>query len=213
MTKVICTTLNRIRAQHPCANGWSRLLAGLGKTKADDEPLPYARVVEINGFDDAIWAFRAEPHYNKEWWLFAVWCARQVEHLIKDGRICNALNVAERYANGQATNEELAAAWAASNAASYAARSAALAASYAERDAAWAASNAARSAAWATSYAEEDAAWAASNAASYAASYAARSAAWAAGYAERDAEEDAAWAASNAARDAQIKKFLEIVGE
>ncbi len=56
---MIYTTLNRIRAYLPCEDGWRKLLAGLGKTDADDEPLPYARIVEINGIGDALWACRA----------------------------------------------------------------------------------------------------------------------------------------------------------
>ena len=68
--------------------------------------------------------------------LFACWCARQVWDLLPDERSRNAVEVAERYANGEATNEELSAA-----------RDAA-------RDAAWAAArdaarDAARAAAWA----------------------------------------------------------------
>jgi len=115
--KPITTTLNRIRAHNPCESGWRKLLAGLGKTNADDEPLPYARIVEINGFDDALWACRAEPQYSREWRLFAVWCARQVEHLMADQRSRDALDVAERYANSAATADELDAARAAVDAA------------------------------------------------------------------------------------------------
>ncbi|MCC3246734.1 hypothetical protein LG047_15645 [Methylocystis sp. WRRC1] len=107
---MICTTLNRIREHRPCQDQWPVLLAGLGKTAADDEPLPYARIVEICGVDDALWACRAEPQYAKEWRLYAVWCARQVEHLMTDERSRAALDVAERHAIGEATDEELAAA-------------------------------------------------------------------------------------------------------
>lgn len=110
---MITTTLNHIRQQNPCADGWEKLLKHLGKTKPDDEPLPYATIVESNGIEDAIWCCRAEPQYDKEWRLFAVWCARQVQHLMKDGRSINAINVAERYANGQETDQKLKAAWAA----------------------------------------------------------------------------------------------------
>jgi len=117
----ITTTLNRIRAQGPCSDGWNKLLAGLGKKKADDDVLSYARIVEINGIDDALWACRAEPQHAKEWRLFAIWCARQVEHLMDDPRSVAAINVAERFAYGAATQGELdeardaarAAAWAA----------------------------------------------------------------------------------------------------
>lgn len=106
----ITTTLNRIRDHGPCAEGWEKLLKGLGKTAADDEPLPFARIVEINGTDDALWCCRAEPQHAKEWRLFAVWCARQVQHLMTDTRSIAAIDVAERYAHGNATDDELAAA-------------------------------------------------------------------------------------------------------
>ncbi len=44
---------------------------------------------------------------DKELRLFAVWCARQVQHLMTDERSIAALDVAERYANGNATDKEL----------------------------------------------------------------------------------------------------------
>lgn len=75
---------------------------------------------------------------------FAVWCARQVQHLMTDPRSVAALDVAERHARGEATDEELAraarAAWAASaDSATWAASDASDA--WAAR-AAWAASDA-----------------------------------------------------------------------
>jgi hypothetical protein len=183
----ITTTLNRIRAHRPCEDGWSKLLVGLGKTEADDEPLPYARIVEINGLEDALWACRAEPQHAKEWRLFAVWCARQVEHLMTDQRSRDAIVVAERYANGEASDKELAAARAA-------ARAAEAAAWHAAEAAAWAARAAARAAAWDARDAAEAAA---------------RVAAWAAAEAAEDAARDAARAAAEAA---QREKFLDVVG-
>jgi len=146
-----CTTLNRIRENRPCKKGWAQLLLHLGKTKADDEPLPYSVIVESNGLEGALWCCRAEPEHKK-WRLFAVWCARQVEHLMTDQRSKDALDVAERYAYGNATDEEL-----------NAAKAAAWAAAGAEAgDAAWAA---AWDAAWAAAVAAAgDAAWAAQKA-------------------------------------------------
>ena len=58
---------------------------------------------------------------DKELRLFAVWCARQVQHLMSDTRSVAALDVAERHANGNATHAELAAARAAAQAAALAA--------------------------------------------------------------------------------------------
>jgi len=149
---MITTTLNRIRTHGPCSDGWEKLLKGLGKTAADDEPLPYARIVEINGLDDALWCCRAEPQHAREWRLFAVWCGRQVQHLMTDERSIAALDVAERHAHGQATDKELAAARDAWDA-------------WTARDAAWAAWAAAGDArdAWAARAAAGDA-WAAQKA-------------------------------------------------
>ena len=176
---MITTTLNRIRTYSPCTNGWIKLLNHLGKTQADDAPLAFATILESNGLDDALWCCRVEPSIN--WRKLAVAFTSEVRHLMTDPRSLDALDVAGRYAEGLATDEELATA---RNAAMAAARSPA-------RGPAWAA-------AWAATW---DTAWdAARDAASAAASDAARDAASAAA---RDAARNAARAAArNAARDA-----------
>jgi hypothetical protein len=153
------TTLNKIRAHEPCTNGWKKLLTNLRKTKADDEPLALTTIFESNGLDDALWCLRAVDGHEREIRLFAVECARRVQHLMTDQRSLNALDVAERFANGLATQAELAAAWdAARAAAGAAARDAAWAAA---RAAAWDAARAAAWAAWDASAAARDTAWAA----------------------------------------------------
>lgn len=53
--------------------------------------------------------------------LFVCWCLRQVCHLLTDERSRNAVEVAERFAEGKATSDELAAAWKAARAAEWAA--------------------------------------------------------------------------------------------
>ena len=92
------TTLNEIRKHSPCADGWQKLLTSPGKTKADDEPLSIATIIDSNGLDDALWCLRAVERHDKEIRLFAVWCARQVQHLLKDQRSLDALDIVERYA-------------------------------------------------------------------------------------------------------------------
>ena len=161
------TTLNKIRAFQPCEEGWKKLLKHLNKTKADDEQLSIITILDSNGLSDALWCLRAVEGYDKEIRLFAVWCARRVQHLMSDPRSIAAIDVAERYAFGQATDDDLRKAWAAARAAWDAARAAAWASAW---DAAWAA-------AWA--------AGAAAGAARDAAVAAARAAAWPA----RDAQE------------------------
>ena len=108
----------------------------LGKTRADDEPLSLLTILESNGISDAIWALRAIDDYP-EIRLFAVRCVRQIQHFLTDIRSLDALDIAELYAVGGATDEDLAAARAAAWAAAWAAAGAA--AWYAAGDAAWAA--------------------------------------------------------------------------
>lgn len=132
------TTLNKIRSHHPCSDGWEKLLRHLGKTQADDDPLPLETILDSNGLLDAFWCLRAVEGHDREIRLYAVWCARQVQHLMTDPRSLAALDVSERYARGQASAEELEAARAMAAAASWEAE-----ASWAAR-AARAASEAAR---------------------------------------------------------------------
>jgi len=83
------------------------LLDGLGKTSADDEPLSFATIIKINGLHDAHVRCRAEPQYDREWRLLMVAYARRVQHLNTNPIVKNAIDVAERYANGEATDGEL----------------------------------------------------------------------------------------------------------
>ena len=117
---------------------------------------------------------------HKELILFAVFCARQNEHLLTDQRSKDAITIAEKFANGEATQEESARAARAAACAASAAACAARAASDASA-AAWAARAAASAAASAAAWAASAAAWAASAASdARAAASDARAAAWAA---------------------------------
>jgi hypothetical protein len=158
--------------------------------------------------DWLLWILEAidAPKDEKNLRLFAVWCARNTPltdgrktgDLLTDPRSLNALDVAERFAHGQATELELAAAENAAWAAAWAA--AENTAWAAARDAAWAA---ARNAAWA---AARNAARAAARDAARAA---ARDAAWdAAGNAAWDTAWDAAQDAARAAQSSQLKKMI-----
>ena len=191
-------TLKDLRQASACYSGYNKLvrsIQGVPFTEEDEEresyihhahkePIPLLFVLESNGLDDALWALRCVPKIDRDARLFAIWCAREVQHLMADPRSLDALDVAERFADGRASIDEL-------GAAGDAARDAARAAAWAAGDAAW-------HAAW-------HAAWAAAQAAAWDAAW---DAAWAAG----DAAGDAAWhaagdAARDAARDAQAEMF------
>ena len=204
------TTLARIRAHSPCQEGWETLLKGLGKSRADDKPLAYSRILEINGLDDALWCARAEPQYP--WRELAIIYAEGVRHLMTDQRLLDCLEVVRRHCQGLATDQELAAARAAASAATIAAaRAAASAATIAAASAATIA--AAGDAAWASAGA---AAWASAGAASWAGALAG-AASWAGALAGADswaraAAGDAARAAARVtALSKQAEQFLKFV--
>lgn len=187
------TTLKAIRRHGLDTDSWARLLSYLGKTQADDEPLRIIEILDSNGLSDALWCLRAVEGCEREIRLYAVWCARQAQHLMQDPRSVAAPDVAERHATGQATDEELAQAHEAAEAAKAEAWDAAWdAASAAEAvaawDPAWAAAAAAADAAWATARAAADAAW-------------------------ETAAEAALVAAWEKARDAQARKLREVCAE
>jgi hypothetical protein len=208
---MIKITLNQIRAHDPCADGWAKVLKAQGGKKADlDSPFPVSSILDSNGLDDMLWVLQCLPRHDNLWRLFAVWCARQVQHLMTDPRSTEALDVAERHAKGLATDQELGAAADAAWAAVGAARDA-----WAAVWGAWDA-RAAMKAAW-DAMAEWDAARAAWDAAWNAAgdARAAWNAARCAGYAAGStagSDVDAAWDAARAAmREKQAAKLRQIL--
>jgi hypothetical protein len=140
------------------------------------------------------------PHDEKAMRLFACWCVRntpledgrKVWDLLTDDRSRNAVAVAERFANSEATGSELHAAWAAARAAAGVAGDAAGAGAWAAARAAWAAAGDA----WVAGAAAGDAARAAAAVAGVA------------GDAAGAAAGVAAWAA---ARDAQVRELRRLV--
>ena len=169
-------TLACLRKAGACTSGYNMVVRALqGMALSDDDmeretyirfahkdPISIRAILDSNGIDDALWALRCIENADKDRdvRLFAVWCARQVEPLMDDQRSRDALDVAERHANGDASDDDLAAAWAAALGAAWdaalddargAARGAAFAAA---RGAAWdAARGAARGAAFAAEWA------------------------------------------------------------
>ena len=140
------TTLRKIRAADPCGVrlkngqrvGYLKLRHHLGY--GDDTPIDIATILDSNGLDYALWCLRAVDGHAREKLLYAYWCARQVPSMMDDPSSVTAFDVAERNANGAASNDELAAARAAGAEAAWAALAARAAlAALAATDDSWAA--------------------------------------------------------------------------
>ena len=148
-------TLKDLRQAKACIAGYNKVVCSLqGQPFTDKhrdmksyirfaykEPISLSFILENNGLNDALWALHCIKDAYRDISLFSVWCARQVQHLMRDSRSTNALDVVERFANGKATKEELEAASAAARAAAWAAWNASAAA--------WVAACAANVAEWA----------------------------------------------------------------
>lgn len=148
---MIHTTFRKLHEAGACTGRYRFLAKALGGVKqyGKNTPITLLQILDINGLDDALWALRACDDAEKFSRLLACDYAEHVLHILEakypdDYRPRKAIEVARRYARGEATEEELAAA-----------RAAAWDAAWDAADAAWAAAwAAARAAAW-------DAAWAA----------------------------------------------------
>ena len=104
MNHITHTTLAALAEHNPYQWDHDRLLAGLGKTEADDEPLALVKVLEVSGLLDALWCI------NQLWpeklrLRLACRFARQVEKWMPEASR-DALAVFERYAEGAASEEE-----------------------------------------------------------------------------------------------------------
>ncbi len=139
---MLTTTLLEIEAKDPCASGWKKLLQGLNKEKADDEPLTIKTILGINGIEDAVWALCVFDY--KDYCLFNADVAESVLHIFEkrhpnNDRPRKAIAAARDYHAGRITQEELSTAAYVASAADVAAADAAADADvavYAVRDAA-----------------------------------------------------------------------------
>ena len=138
---MLTTTFKLLRKNDACRHRYAVLRKAL-KGRRDNEPIGIVEVLDHNGLDDALWALRAVPpgqraDRDRLARLFACQCVRQVWNLLDDSSRAT-VEVAERYAFGEATLDDMAAANAAADAnAAYAYADAASAAdAYAADDAA-----------------------------------------------------------------------------
>lgn len=146
----LTTTLTRLRAHGPCADGYEKLLRHLGGPSFDHEAsINLLTIFDSNGVADCLWALRAtEQNCDLVARLMACDFAETVlpiweRYYPRDTRLRCAIEVSRRFARGEASREELAtagaAAWDAANDAAWDA---------ADGTVRYAADDAARYAAW-----------------------------------------------------------------
>jgi hypothetical protein len=108
MYKIISNEI--IRKFHPCYDPSKVITDENEELPIKDWVQKYRKLVPAN---DIIWLLLREEFISeKDLILFSVWCARESLKLIEnpDERSVEACNVVERYANGEATKEDLLAA-------------------------------------------------------------------------------------------------------
>ena len=137
------TTFAKLKAVAACESGYKKLAVSLGGvTKyGRNTPINLLQILDSNGVDNCLWALRAVAHPERDRIsrYIACDCAESVLHIFEkhrpnDNRPRNAIAVARKFSDGQATDSEKDAAWAAAWDAWAAARAAAGAAA---GDAAW----------------------------------------------------------------------------
>lgn len=103
-------TLNAIRTVQPCEDGWRDLLDGLGKIRADDEPLALVTILDSNGLGDALFCLRAltdeMDRYVRD--LVCDLAETALPYVPRgEERPRRAIEAARRYARSEATLAEL----------------------------------------------------------------------------------------------------------
>ncbi len=114
------TSFRLLHEAEACKDRYKHLVKSLSGLKAYgyDTPITLLQILDANGLYDALWALRACPGANRFERLLACDYAEHVLHIWEDEypedtRPRNTIEVSRRYARGEATDEELAAAWSA----------------------------------------------------------------------------------------------------
>src|ERR1017187_3571625 len=112
------TTLKQLRDTDACIPRYTYLRKALGTKYGDDTPVTMTQILDLNGLDDCLWALINTQNANKLLQVFACDCAERVLPIFekayqKDDRPHNCIAVSRRYANGEATEAQRAAAGAA----------------------------------------------------------------------------------------------------
>lgn len=103
---MIYTTLNKIFSISPPEDTRAYLLQRFSNTATDDELISLESLIELTSFDFVLDCCQLFPEFDNYWRLYAVWCAKQCPGIKGYESGYNAILVAERFAKGDATQEE-----------------------------------------------------------------------------------------------------------
>lgn len=86
---------------------YAGVLGTLRKTWSVDEPIPLTHILDMRGVESAVWALHALNHEALPLRSIALELIQGVKHLLKHPCVVDAYYVARRYANDNATDNEL----------------------------------------------------------------------------------------------------------
>ena len=134
------TTLAKLKAAGACAPRYRHLCKALGGFSAygRNTPLPYTRILELNGLKDCLWSLaHGDADSLLVCRLAALAFAQRAERYTDDVRVKECNKITHLYLHGEATEEELEAAWEAARDAGWDAARDAARAAWAAVGAAW----------------------------------------------------------------------------
>jgi hypothetical protein len=116
-------TINEVKKFGVCTSGWRKVLTRFDKTRGRDDPITITEIIdsgflndeptypgEGDGLECGLWCLRATVGYEREIRLLAVAYARLslgvLTRIVPNAKL--AIDMAESYANGLATLEQLA---------------------------------------------------------------------------------------------------------
>ena len=115
------TTFRKAQKVGACIKSYKKMAKALGGISkyGVNTPIPLDKVLEVCGLDDTLWCLHITiESCDREARLFACDCAERGLPIYEarysnDRRPRQAIETSRKFANGQATSEELAASWAA----------------------------------------------------------------------------------------------------
>ena len=110
----VMVTLSELKSYGLYTLDWRAILAANGGVNADvNKPFPLASLIDITDLNTTLEVLANKPEYANHWRKFAIVVVDSIHHLMPNESLTSILDVAWRYACGECTDIDLAAAKAA----------------------------------------------------------------------------------------------------